>query len=104
MIEQAKFTYSSFESLGKQRKTNEEQRKKQVKALEVLNPNTQSLTIKGVTPENIVREEAKSKLDKTTEIGTKVDSENFVCWANEYTYSFSTIKLFVEKFLTVKFL
>ena len=46
IIEQAKFTYSPLgKPFEKQIKTIEEQAKKQVEALEVLNPNIQKLTM-----------------------------------------------------------
>ena len=65
MIEQAKIAYSLLvKALEKQRKTIEEQGKKQVEASEILKPNTQKLTIKDVVPENAWNEEAKNELNK----------------------------------------
>ena len=61
MIEQAKFTYSP---LGKAFE-------KQVKALEVLKPNTQKLIIKDAIPEYILTEEAKNELNKIKDIKTR---------------------------------
>ena len=49
-------------------KTIEEQRKKQVEALEVLKPNTQKLTIKDAISGNTLTEEAKNELSKSKEI------------------------------------
>ena len=72
VIEQAKFTYSPFgKAFEKQIKTIEKQRKKQVKALEVLKPNTQKLIIKDAIPEYILTEEAKNELNKIKDIKTR---------------------------------
>ena len=72
MIEQAKFTYSPLgKAFEKQIKTIEKQRKKQVKALEVLKPNTQKLIIKDAIPEYILTEEAKNELNKIKDIKTR---------------------------------
>ena len=88
MIEQAKITYSLLvKALEKQRKTIEEQGKKQVEALEVLKPDTQKLTIKDVVPENTLNEEATNELNKVKKIQKIVDRENLVYRANAYTYS-----------------
>ena len=66
MIEQAKFTYSPLgKAFEKQIKTIEKQRKKQVKALEVLKPNTQKLIIKDAIPEYI------NELNKIKDIKTR---------------------------------
>ena len=74
MIGQAKFTYSrSGKDLQKQTKTIEEQGKKQVKALEVLKPNIQKLTIKDVILENALSEEAKNELNQIKQIEKTVD-------------------------------
>ena len=72
VIEQAKFTYSPLgKAFEKQIKTIEKQRKKQVKALEVLKPNTQKLIIKDAIPEYILTEEAKNELNKIKDIKTR---------------------------------
>ena len=69
IIEQANFTFSPLgKPFEKQMKTIEEQRKKQVEALEVLKPNTQKLTIKDAILGNTLTEEAKNELSKTKEI------------------------------------
>ena len=91
MIEQAKFTYSPLgKVLEEQRKTIEEQGKKQVEALEVLKRNTQKLTIKDVIPENTLSEETKNELNKIKEIEKTVYRENLVYTTNEYAYNFKT--------------
>ena len=57
IIEQNKFTYFPLgKAFEKQRKTIEEQGKKQVEVLKVLKYNTQKLTIKDVIPEYILSE------------------------------------------------
>ena len=71
--EQANFTYYSVgKAFEKQIKTVEEQVKKQVKALDVLKPYTQTLTIKDAIPWNILSKEAKHELNKYEEIERKV--------------------------------
>ena len=50
------------------KKTTEDQRKKQVHALNVLKPNDQELTIKSIIPEDILSDEAKNELNKIKEI------------------------------------
>ena len=78
IIEQAKFTYSSLEkALEKERKTIEEQRKKQVEALEVLKPNMQKLTIKDVIQENKLSKKAKKELNKIKEIEKLIRQTKF---------------------------
>ena len=78
IIEQAKFTYSSLEkALEKERKTIEEQRKKQVEALEVLKPNMQKLTIKDVIQENTLSKKTKNELHKIKEIEKLVRQTKF---------------------------
>ena len=63
-------------------------KKKQVESLEVLKPNTQKLTIKGVIPENTLTEEAKNELNKIEEIEETVGRENLLYGTNEYTCNF----------------
>ena len=78
ITEQAKFTYSSLEkALEKERKTTEEQRKKQVEALEVLKPNMQKLTIKDVIQENTLSKKTKNELHKIKEIEKLVRQTKF---------------------------
>ena len=43
--------------------------------MEVLEPNTQKLTIKDAIPENTLSEEAKNELNKTKEVEKTVDRE-----------------------------
>ena len=62
--------------------------KKQAKALEVLEPNTQKLPIKGLIPESLSSEEAKNELNKIKEIEKTTGRENLVYRMNVYTYSF----------------
>ena len=69
----------------KNRKTIEEQGKKQVETLELLKSDIQNFTIKDVIPENIVTEEAKHELNKTKEIEKTVPRGNLVYRTNEYT-------------------
>ena len=79
VIVQAKFTYSPLgKTCENQRKTIEEQGNKQVKALEVLKPNTQKLTIKNVLPENTRTKQANNELNKIKEIGKMVDRKKLV--------------------------
>ena len=75
-----------------QKKTIEEQGKKQVRTLKVLKPHIQKLTIKNVTPENIWSEEAKNGPNKIQEIEKKVDREKLYCRANEYIYNFKNFE------------
>ena len=78
IIEQAKFTYSSLEkALEKERKTIEQQRKKQAEALEVLKPNMQKLTIKDVIQENKLSKKAKKELNKIKEIEKLIRQTKF---------------------------
>ena len=65
----------------KQIKTIKEQGKK-IKALEVLKPNTQKLTIKDAIPESTLSEEVKNKLNKIKEIEKTVDRENLYYRSN----------------------
>ena len=89
IIKQAMFTYSPLgKGFEKQIKTIEEQGKKQIRALKVLKPHTQKLTIKNVTPENILSEEAKNGPNKIQEIEKRVDRKKLYCRANEYIYNF----------------
>ena len=69
IIEQAKFTCSPLrKAFEKQTKTIEDQRQKQVEALNTLRYNNQ-LTIEDVIPKNVLNnDEAKKELDKIKEI------------------------------------
>ena len=66
----------------------EERRKKQVEALEVLQPITQKLKIKYAISENTLSEEAKNELNKIREIEKTVDRENLYYKVNKYTFNF----------------
>ena len=68
-IDQINFTYSALSKnfIKKKTKTIEEQGKKQAKALEVLKPITQKLTIKDATLGNVVNKEARHELNKIKE-------------------------------------
>ena len=67
-IDQINFTYSALsKNFKKKTKTIEEQGKKQAKALEVLKPITQKLTIKDATLGNVVNKEARHELNKIKE-------------------------------------
>ena len=60
-IVQAKFTYYSLSTaFEKEIKSNKEQGKKQVEALEVSKPITQKLTFKEAIPENTLSKKYKS--------------------------------------------
>ena len=79
IIEKAKFAYSPLgKAFEKQIKTVEEQRKKQVEALKVLEPNTQKLTIKDEIPENTLSGETKNELHKIKEIEKNDRQEKFI--------------------------
>ena len=84
-------------AFDKQIKTIENQRKKQVEALNKLKSNNQ-LTIEDVIPENELNsDEAKKEPDKIKEIEKNADREKLVYETDEYTYSFKnfqTIKTF----------
>ena len=93
IIEQGKFIYSPLgKTLEKQRKTIEEQGNQQVKALEVLKPNTHKITIKNVILENKLSEEAKNELNEIKEVEETVDRENLVYKMSERTYSFKNFR------------
>ena len=96
IIEKARFTYFlSGKAFKKQTKTIEDQRQKQVDALNTLKSNNQ-LTIEDVIPKNALNnDEAKKELDKIKEIDKNVDREKLVYKTNKYTYSF-------ENFQTIK--
>ena len=68
-IKLAKFTYSPLsKAFEKQIKTNEEQGKKQVEALEVVKPITQKLTIEHAIPKHTLSEETITELNEIKEI------------------------------------
>ena len=60
----------------------EEQGKNQVKALEVLKPNTQKLSIKNVILKNTLKQEAKNELNTIQKIEKMVYRENVVYRTN----------------------
>ena len=76
MIVQVRFTYSPFgKAFEKQIKTIEDQRKKQVDALNTLKSNNQ-LTIEDVIPKNALNNDAaKKELEKIKEIEKNIYRE-----------------------------
>ena len=95
IIEQARFTYCSLgKAFEKQIKTIENQRQKQVKALNTLKFNNQ-LTIEDVIPKNALNnDEAKKELDEIKEIEKNVDRK-INLQNNEYTYSFKNVQRYL---------
>ena len=90
IIEQAKFTYSPLgKAFEKQTKTIEDQGEKQIKAIQ---DNNKQMTIKNISPENILNDEAKKEMDKISEIEKNVDREMLVYKSSEYTYSFQNFQ------------
>ena len=79
IIEQARLTYSPLgKTFEKQKKTIEDQGKKQVLALNTLKFNNQ-LTIQDVIPKNALNnDEAKKELDKIKEIEKNVEREKLI--------------------------
>ena len=94
IIEQAKFTYSPLgKAFEKQTKTIEDQREKQIKAIQDNKQlaNIQGVTIKNIFPENMLNDEAKIEIDKISKIEKTVDREKLVYKASEYEYSFQNL-------------
>ena len=93
IIEQARFTYSPLgKAFEKQTKTIEDQRQKQVEALNTLKSNNQ-LTIEAVIPKNALNnDEAKKELNKIKEIEENVDRKKLVYETSEYTFSFKNFQ------------
>ena len=50
------------------------------------------MTIKNISPENILNDEAKKQMDKISEIEKNVDREMLVYESSEYTYSFQNFQ------------
>ena len=74
IIEQAKFTYSPLgKAFEKQTKSIEDQGEKQIQANQ---DNNKQLTIKNISPENILNDEAKKEMDKISEIEKKCRQRN----------------------------
>ena len=105
IIEQTKFTYSPLgKAFDKQIKTIEDQRKKQVDALNNLksNNNNNKLEIKNedIIPESAFSsDESRKELNKIKEIEKNVDRENLIYKTNKHTYDFrkcNTIRTFGE--------
>ena len=94
IIEQAKFTYSPLgEAFEKQTKTIEDQGEKQLKAIK------DSTMNKIYIPENILNDEAKKELDKSSEIEKNVNREKLVYKKNIRTHDFQyfqTIRTFAR--------
>ena len=98
-IEQAKFTYPPIgKAFEKQIKTIEDQREKQVEALETYKSDNKKLTIKDAIPKSVLNDdEAIKELDKIRETEKTIDREKLVYRASEYIYSFKnfwTIRTF----------
>ena len=62
-----------------------------MKGLEVLKPIIQKSSIKYVTPENTLSEEAKNEINKIKEIEKMVDREWLYYRINEYTFNFQNL-------------
>ena len=94
IIEQAKFTYSPLgKAFEKQTKSIEDQGEKQLKAIK------DSTINKIYIPENILNDEAKRELDKSSEIEKNVNREKLVYKKNIRTYdfqNFQTIRTFAR--------
>ena len=84
IIEQAKFTYSPLgKAFEKQIKTIEDQREKQVKALNTLKSDNK-LTIEDLIPKSVfANDEAKEELNKIKEIEKNVDRERLFYKSDE---------------------
>ena len=62
-----------------------------MKGLEVLKSIIQKSSIKYVTPENTLSEEAKNEINKIKEIEKMVDREWLYYRINEYTFNFQNL-------------
>ena len=84
IIEHAKFTYSPLgKAFEKQIKTIEDQREKQVKALNTLKSDNK-LTIEDLIPKSVfANDEAKEELNKIKEIEKNVDRERLFYKSDE---------------------
>ena len=89
IIQQAKFTYSPLgKAYEKQIKTNYDQGKKQVDALNTLKSNNQ-LAIEDVIPKNALNnDDAKKELNKIKEIEKNVEGEKLIYETSKCTYQF----------------
>ena len=87
MIEQAKFTYSSFgKSFEKQIKRIENQGRNKVEGLKFLKPAEQKLTIKDVALEDQLNEEAEGEIEK--KMKEKVKREDLVHETDKSVHNF----------------
>ena len=100
IIEQTKFTYSTLgKAFDKQIKTIEDQRKKQVDALNTLKSDSK-LEIKGkdIIPENsFANDESRKELNKIKEVEESIDREKLVYKTDKHTFDFrkfNTIRTF----------
>ena len=94
IIQHAKFTYSPLgRALEKQRKTIEDQGKKQVVALESLkDPNKKLPSIKDFIPMENLNPEIINEIKKNEEIEKKVDRNEMVYEGTNKTYDFRKFK------------
>ena len=94
IIQHVKFTYSPLgRALEKQRKTIEDQRKKQVVALESLkDPNKKLPSIKDFMPTENLNPEIINEIKKIEEIEKKVDRNKMVYEGTNKTYDFRKFK------------
>ena len=90
--EQAKFEYSpSGKAFGKQTKATEEQRKKQVEALEVLKPEENKEDIKSVErlfPKEMRNDEIKNEIDEIEKRENKSKRKDLRFETNRYIFDF----------------
>ena len=85
ITEQAKFTYYPLgKALEKQGKMIEDQEKnKQIDALNVLKPDIQQLTIKNEIPENQLSEKAKKEMEEIKKIEKRGGQRKFILRRNK---------------------
>ena len=94
IIEQTKFTYSPLgKAFGKQTKTNEDQGKKQVDALESLKTSDKELpSIKDFIPIENLNPEIINEIKRIEEQEKKVNRNKIVYESTNKTYDFRTFK------------
>ena len=94
IIEQTKFTYSPLgKAFGKQTKTNEDQGKKQVDALESLKTSDKELpSIKDFIPIENLNPEIINEIKRIEEQEKKVNRNKMVYESTNKTYDFRTFK------------
>ena len=104
IIEQAKFTYSSFgKAFGKQIKTIENQGIKQVEALKDLKPKEKKKDIKSIEElfsEEMKTNEIKNKIYEIKKWEEKIKRKDLIYKANKYKYNFQQYKT-IRSFGTV---